>query len=110
MNEAVDVDVEVASKYVGDQYLDNTMNEEKMLPAYFVHDIVIRCSTKINGKELGLNIFVNNVLDEVYSTGVWTYSALQAAPVEGEAWNSRHDVYVSPQAGRNGFASLTYRF
>lgn len=110
LDEAVDVDVEVASKYVGDQYLDNTMTEEKMLPAYFIHDIVIRCSTKINGKELGLNIFVNNVLDEVYSTGVWTYSSLQAAPVEGEAWNSRHDVYVSPQAGRNGFASLTYRF
>ena len=110
LNEAVDVDVEVASKYVGDQYMDNTMNEEKMISAYLVHDVVIRCSTKINGKELGLNLFVNNILDEVYSTGVWTYSALQAAPVEGEAWNSRHDVYVSPQAGRNGFASLTYKF
>lgn len=109
-DEAMDVNVEFASKYVGEQYMDNTMNEEKMLPAYLVHDVVIRCSTKINGKELGLNLFVNNVLDEVYNTGVWTYSAIQAAPVEGEAWNSRHEVYVSPQAGRNGFASLTYKF
>lgn len=109
-DEELDIDVELATKYVGEQYMDNTMNEEKMISEYIVHDVVIRCATKVNGNVLGLNVFVNNVLDEVYHTGVWTYSSLNSAPVDGQAWDSRHDVYVSPQAGRNGFVSLSYKF
>jgi iron complex outermembrane receptor protein len=119
--EAFKIDVEFASKYVGKQFLDNTSIRESLgsiytgitlyddrasLPAYLVHDVIIRCSTKnAAGKEFGLSIFANNILDHMYSANGWTYSYRS-----GGANATTTDNYVYPQAGRNGFVSLSVKF
>ena len=88
------------------QYLDNTSNEDRSLPAYLVHDAIIRCSSKnASGKEFGLSIFANNILDHMYSANGWTYSYRY-----GGAEATTTENYVYPQAGRNGFISLSVKF
>jgi iron complex outermembrane receptor protein len=105
-DESFKVDVEFATKYVGVQYLDNTSNEDRSLPAYLVHDAIIRCSSKnASGKEFGLSIFANNILDHMYSANGWTYSYRY-----GGAEATTTENYVYPQAGRNGFISLSVKF
>ena len=103
-NSMLDVEFEVASKYVGKQYMDNTSSDEKSLPSYLVHDAVIRASMVSGDKEYSLSLFANNILNHMYSANGWTYSY----------WTD-HDTridenYVYPQAGRNGFVSLSVNF
>ena len=100
----LDVDFEIASKYVGKQYMDNTSSDEKSLPSYLVNDAVIRASMESGDKEYILSLIVNNILNHMYSANGWTYSY----------WTD-HDTridenYVYPQAGRNGFVSLSVNF
>jgi iron complex outermembrane receptor protein len=102
-DEALKVDLEFATKYVGKQYLDNTSNDERSLPAYLVNDVVLRCSMNVKGRELGLSIFANNILDKMYSANGWTYNYRYAGATTTEN-------YVYPQAGRNGFISLNLKF
>lgn len=109
-DEALDLDVEFASKYVGSQYLDNTSNEDKMLDSYLVHDVVLRTSTMVGENEVSLNLFVNNVFNEMYSANGWSYSYLNNEPENAQEWDLTNVNYVYPQAGRNGFASLSVRF
>lgn len=103
-NSKLDVDFEIASKYVGKQYMDNTSSVEKSLPSYLVHDAVIRASMVSGDKEYSLSLFANNILNHMYSANGWTYSY----------WidqDTRIDEnYVYPQAGRNGFVSLSVNF
>jgi len=105
-NEAIKVDIELASKYVGKQFLDNTSNDNRSLPAYLVHDVILRCSTtNAVGKEFALSLFANNILDHMYSSNGWTYSYR-----DGGAEATTTENYVYPQAGRNGFVSLSVKF
>ena len=105
-DEALKVDLEFASKYIGEQFLDNTSNDDRSLPSYLVHDAIIRCSTKNPaGKELGLSIFANNILDHMYSSNGYTYNYAY-----GNLDVLTTENYVYPQAGRNGFISLSVKF
>ncbi len=104
-NEQYDVDLEFASKYVGEQFTDNTSNELRKLPAYLVHDVVLRCNMTINDKEVGLSLFANNVLNHMYSANAWSF-----VNAFGTADNLQSTTFVYPQAGRNGFVSLSVKF
>jgi iron complex outermembrane receptor protein len=105
-NEALKIDIEFATKYVGKQYLDNTSNDDRSLPAYLVNDVILRCSTSnAAGKEFGLSLFANNILNHMYSANGWTYSFR-----DGGADATTTENYVYPQAGRNGFVSLSVKF
>ena len=107
-DEELDVDLEFASKYVGKQYLDNTSSDDRALPSYLVHDIVVRCNMVLNGREVDLSIFANNVFDHLYSANGWSYYYLYEN--EDGGVNEYNENYVYPQAGRNGFISLSVKF
>ena len=81
-----------------------------MLDAYLVHDVVLRASTMVGENEVSLNLFVNNVFNEMYSANGWSYSYLNNEPENAQQWDLTNVNYVYPQAGRNGFASLSVRF
>lgn len=84
------------SKYVGEQYLDNTENKELMLDRYFINDL--RFTYGITPKKIQraeLSLLVNNVLDVEYSAN-------------GAAWDGV--AYYFPQAGINFLAMLTLKF
>ena len=107
-DEELDVDLEFASKYVGKQYLDNTSSDDRALPSYLVHDIVVRCNMVLNGREVDLSIFANNVFDHLYSANGRSYYYLYEN--EDGGVNEYNENYVYPQAGRNGFISLSVKF
>ena len=104
-DEGLDLDLEFASKYVGKQYLDNTSNDDRSLPSYLVHDIVVRCDFNVNDKQVNISLFANNILNHMYSANGWTYSYL----LDNEGGMVTEN-YVYPQAGRNGFASMSVKF
>lgn len=83
------------SKYVGEQYLDNTQNEDRKLNPYFINDIQLRChfKTKYTSKIEAI-IKLNNIFDVKYETNGWTYPYTT---------NNIHNADVSyfPQALRN---------
>ncbi|WP_159520914.1 TonB-dependent receptor [Sunxiuqinia indica] len=92
------------SNYVGDQYIDNTSNEDRKLDAWFVNNLKIEHT--INCKffdEVKLHLMVNNLFDVEYESNAWVYSYIYG--------NERYkmDGYF-PQAGTHFFAGIDFKF
>ncbi len=107
------------SKYVGDQYIDNTSSQERMLEAYLVHNA--RLSVNINSKVFKtakITFQANNLLEEKYSNNAWIYRFIS------DGYDPRpDDPYVNanseggydmagyfPQAGRNYLLGISLGF
>jgi len=98
--------IDLMSKYVGEQYIDNTSNKDRMLDAYLVNDIKLSYNCHIKFfKEAELTFLINNVLDQKYVSNAWVYNGIvnASAPVAIE------DGYF-PQAGRNYLIGLNLKF
>lgn len=90
------------SKYVGDQYIDNTMNENRKLDAYWVNDLAFSylfANDLLSALEIGL--MINNVLNVDYITNAWIYKGY----VGSGDLSVISDGYF-PQAGRHFLVSL----
>ena len=97
------------SKYVGQQFLDNTSNETRALDAFFTNDL--RISYKVQPryfKSLELNLLINNVFNEMYEPNGYTFSYF----VPGETSNRElvTENYFYPMAGTNFLLGLSLRF
>lgn len=100
-----EADIALVTKYVGDQYLDNTGSSSRMLDAYLVNDLRLNWSVRsLKGvKELALNLTVRNILGERYESNGWTYSYFY----EGRR---QEMVGLYPQADVNVLAGVRVRF
>tara|TARA_R110002072_G_C7898422_1_gene529416 strand:- start:945 stop:1373 length:429 start_codon:yes stop_codon:yes gene_type:complete len=97
------LEVALLSRYISDQYLDNTSNEDRKLDAYFVNDV--RLSYKIPSKlikEATVRLLVNNVFSENYASNGYTYSYIYEETIT--------ENFVYPQAFRNYLVSLNLKF
>ena len=103
-DENLDLDIEFATKHVGNQYLDNTSSDDRALTSYIVQDVVLRCDFKVNDKQFNVSLFANNILNHMYSASGWTYY------YQLDDGSEVSENYVYPQAGRNGFASMSVKF
>jgi iron complex outermembrane recepter protein len=92
------------SKYVGEQFLDNTSNESRKLNPYFVNNIRVNYTIKTKLiRELGFVVSVNNIFNQKYESNGYTYSyAFVGKPVT--------ENYYFPQAGINFMAGLVFKF
>lgn len=92
------------SKYVGEQFLDNTSTDTRKLDAYFVNDLqlVYNFSYKFF-KNIELNLLVNNILSEEYESNGYTFGYIY----QGETVRQN---YFYPQAGRNFLVGLKLNF
>lgn len=98
------LNVALISKYVSDQYIDNTSSQERKLDAYFVNNIRVTYQFSLKGvKRIELNLLVNNIFSEEYETNAWVYSYL----LGGERYAM--DGYF-PQAGINFLVGANIRF
>lgn len=98
------LDINLISKYVGRQYIDNTSNTDRSLDPYFVNNLVINYHFKTKYiKEVGIHFMVNNIFNEEYETFAWVYRYY----LGGEYWNM--DGYF-PQAGTNFLGGITLKF
>ncbi|WP_245625781.1 TonB-dependent receptor domain-containing protein [Marinifilum fragile] len=97
-------DVSFVSKYVGEQYFDNTASADRKLDAYHVHNLRLNYSIKPSWmKEIAFQLSINNVLDAKYENnaygGNWYEQGVE------KTWR-----YYYPQAGTNVLAGVTLRF
>lgn len=91
-------EVSLLSKYVGEQFLDNTENSEARLDAYFVNDLNIQYIWKPKNlvKEIAVSGLLNNFLSEEYESNGYVF------PPFGS--------FVFPQAGINFLLGVTAKF
>lgn len=69
-------DITLVSKYVGEQFLDNTSSNDRKLDAFLVHDI--RANVSLTGLKgvgsIDVNLTVRNIFSELYESNGWSYS------------------------------------
>jgi iron complex outermembrane receptor protein len=96
------------SKYVGQQYLDNTSNENRTLDAFFTNDLRISYTAQPRFfKSLEVNLLINNIFNELYEPNGYTFSYF----VPG---NSGRELitenFYYPQAGTNFLLGVSMKF
>ena len=90
------------SNYVGAQYLANTNDKDLLLDSYFVSSLRVSYTTAIPhvSKRIVIGGAINNLFDEVYSSGGFSWSCY-------EQNNKANYKWFLPQAGRNFMISLS---
>ena len=92
------------SKYVSDQYLDNTSNNDRKLNAFFLQDISCRYTFKWKKLKQGVLILkLNNIWNKDYEPNGYTYSYFYGGVTSTEN-------YYFPMAGTNFMMALNLKF
>jgi iron complex outermembrane receptor protein len=92
--------LQIASKYVSKQYLDNTQNENRILKSYLINDMnVIWKFATYKKWEAHLQLYVINLFDKLYEPNGYTYSYIY-----GGVTTTSNNYF--PMAGRNYWVSL----
>lgn len=92
------------SNYVSKQYIDNSASNDRKLDAWFVNNL--NADYTIKGKlfkEITLHLMVNDLFNEAYESNAWVYSYYTGGI------RYAMDGYF-PQAGRNFFAGIDFKF
>jgi len=92
-------------KYVGKQYLDNTMRENLAVPGYFVAGLSAVRNCKLKSGIISLSLFVNNVFNRQFYAAGWRWESYN--PDSGEI-STGSGVY--PQAPFNFILKIGYTF
>jgi iron complex outermembrane receptor protein len=109
------------SKYVGEQFIDNTSGQYSKLADYLVNDFRMSYSIKNKiFKEIVLSTWVRNLFNQNYISNAWIYRFKSNGynPVnddiytnaEGEDTGRYNQIGAFNQAGINFFVGLTLRF
>lgn len=96
--------VSFISKYVGEQYFDNTSSSDRMLDAYHVHNL--RLNYAIHPawiKEIAFHFQVNNIFDAEYENNAYGGNWYE----QGNEKTWRYDY---PQAGINCLGGVILKF
>lgn len=97
------VEISLLSKYVGDQYLDNTSNNARKLDAYFLNDLRAIYTFKRGFlKEVRLIGQLNNLFNVKYEPNGYTFSYVYGAELVTEN-------FYYPMAGRNFMVGLNVK-
>ncbi len=113
--------VGLMNKYVSDQFIDNTSNENTVLPSYFFSDLRLSYDLAAGPFEnIRLTVLVRNLWNAKFSSNAWTYR-YRSAGYDGrpdDPYTRLEDANTStynltgfyPQAGRNVLVGLSLRF
>jgi iron complex outermembrane receptor protein len=98
------LELQLVSKYVGIQYIDNTSNEAYTIDPYIVNDLLLSCTFSTSwARKLAISVKVANLFNASYETNAWLYRYY----LGGQEYYE--DGYY-PQAGINFMAGLDIRF
>lgn len=93
-------EINLLSKYVGKQYLDNTSKDSRSLRPYYLQDVRVSYSMKKKYvKQVDFSIQVNNIFNKLYEPNGSTYSYIYEAKVVTEN-------YYFPMAGTTFMAAI----
>ncbi|MBX2845286.1 MAG: TonB-dependent receptor [Saprospiraceae bacterium] len=98
--------VSLISKYVGDQFLDNTSTESRKIDAYLVNNLALNATLAENAgfiKAIDINARVNNLFDTDYEANGYTFGYIFG----GE---TIYEEYYYPQAGTYFLGGLNVKF
>ena len=95
----------VDGKYVGKQYLDNSMREEMAIPQYFVMDAQIQKSFPVGPGNLQVAFYVHNLLNHMYYASGWRWESISLD--DGTLYTG---VGVYPQAPINFMLKVRFSF
>lgn len=91
-----DLNVTFVNKYVSEQYVTNTQNENLKLDAYNVSDLSANYTFKLQGrKSIEVMALINNIFNEKYASN---------------GSNKKGNLRYYPQAGTNFLAGLKLKF
>jgi iron complex outermembrane recepter protein len=96
--------IHLVSKYVGKQYFDNTMSDDRSIDPYFVNNLRISANPVLKGiRGLELQLLVNNIFNTMYENnaygGNWYENGTEMT------WS-----YFFPQAGINYLLKAGIKF
>ncbi len=98
------LEISIASKYVGKQFLDNTGNKDRLLDDYFTNDLRVQWNIKCKFfKEIILNVHINNVFNVKYEPNGYSFSYLYGGKLITEN-------FFYPMAGTNFMMGLNLKF
>lgn len=84
------------SKFVSEQYLDNTGNKSLQLDSYLINDLRLSCDVPLKTiRSLQASLLVNNFMNTAYASNGYTYYGT---------------AYYYPQAGRNIMVMMQLKF
>jgi iron complex outermembrane receptor protein len=96
-----DLEVTLTNKYVGNQFLDNTLNNGRKIDAYTFSNIGINYSfVKFGMSEIKVGVLVNNIFDKQYVNNGYTWGYANSGERQDEN-------FYYPQAGRNFLVRLS---
>ena len=107
------------TKYVGDQYIDNTSSEKRMLESYLISNFQIDYHFKSSiFTKAKISFLVNNLFDIEYVNNAWIYRYISDSsdPREYDDYTTQGDGNIYdmagyfPQATRNYLLGLTLGF
>lgn len=89
-------EAELRTRYVSKQYLDNTQNNSRIIPSYFVSDLRLQYGLHFipSVKNVELTLLVNNIFNELYESNGYTYEYISNGKLQDQN-------YYYPQATRN---------
>ncbi|MEN8120836.1 MAG: TonB-dependent receptor [Bacteroidota bacterium] len=97
-------EISLHTKFVSNQYIDNTSSEDRMLDAYSVSNLSFLYTLETNIiKSIDFKFLINNIFNEEYETNAWVYKYQYG----GEYYNM--DGYF-PQAGINFLGGIVLNF
>ncbi len=98
-----DLNIDLLSKYVSKQYLDNTSNDSRKLNAYYTQDLrAIYSFSKNYLKNVDLLFQINNVFNKKYEPNGYTFSYYYNSQLTTEN-------YYFPMAGVNYLVGVNIR-
>ncbi len=100
------------TNYVSRQYLDNTGNADRSLPAYTFSDFNISYTMslpKLMVKELKINLSVGNIFNGRYATSGWVYSSILDDYNHPDN-NRYYQIGFIPMAGRSVMGGISLSF
>jgi iron complex outermembrane receptor protein len=98
------LEISFISKYVGEQYIDNSSAKDRMLDAYFVNNLRLNYHFQTKWvKGIDIQFAINNIFNEEYEANAWVYRYFYE--------NAYHnmDGYF-PQAGINFMGGVVLNF
>jgi iron complex outermembrane receptor protein len=64
----------LTSRYIGQQFIDNSSNRDRVLDPYLVSNVSAGYSIRTKWiREIGFNLAVNNIFSNKYETNAWVY-------------------------------------
>ena len=108
----------LVTKYVGDQFIDNTSSEYAKLDAYLVNDFRLSYTIKTKlFKEVVISSWIRNLFNQNYISNAWVYRFNTVGDpttydfyANAEGTNSFNQIGAFNQAGINFFVGLKLRF